>query len=26
VRVKGICNGMLMDVVLDKCILLPADE
>jgi hypothetical protein len=23
VTVKGICNGMLLDVVLDKCILLP---
>ena len=23
VSVKGICNGMLLDVVLDKCILLP---
>lgn len=26
VRVKGICNGMLLDVVLDKCILLSDDE
>ena len=24
VTVKGICNGMLFDVVLDKCILIPA--
>lgn len=23
VQVKGICNGMLLDIVLDKCILLP---
>lgn len=23
VSVKGICNGMLLDVVLDKCIMLP---
>ena len=29
VKIKGICNGMLLDVVMDKCILLPeraADE
>ena len=26
VRVKGFCNGMLMDVVLDKCIILSDDE
>lgn len=29
VKVKGICNGMLLDIVMDKCILLPesvADE
>jgi len=26
VRIKGICNGMLMDVILDKCILLSEDE
>lgn len=23
VKVKGICNGMLLDIVMDKCILLP---
>lgn len=26
VKVKGICNGLLLDIVLDKCILLPAEE
>jgi hypothetical protein len=26
VRVKGFCNGMLLDVILDKCILLSDDE
>jgi hypothetical protein len=26
ISVKGICNGMLLDVVLDKCILLPDEQ
>jgi hypothetical protein len=25
VKVKGICNGMLLDVVLDKCIMFPGE-